>query len=71
MDCYRTILYLARYQCTTAFHAFFPTTIKPCKGYHFCREAADAYVKRIKVIVPIPEISGVALGFRSVFGHII
>ena len=27
MDCYRTILYLARYQCTTAFHAFFPTTI--------------------------------------------
>ena len=86
MDCYRTILYLARYQCTTAFHAFFPTTIKPCKGYHFwCaqgtapmpifdrafREAADAYVKRNKIIVPIPEISGVALGFRSVFGHII
>lgn len=35
------------------------------------REAADAYVKRNKIIVPIPEISGVALGFRSVFGHII
>lgn len=85
MDCYRTILYLARYQCTTAFHAFFPTTIKPCKGHHFwCaqgtpmsifdrafREAADTYAKRNKIIVPIPEISGVALGFRSVFGHII
>lgn len=35
LDCYRTILYLAKYQCTTAFHAFFPTTLKPCKGYHF------------------------------------
>ena len=85
MDCYRTILYLARYQCTTAFHAFFPTAIKPCKGHHFwCaqgtapmsifdrafREAADTHVKRNKIIVPIPEISCVALGFRSVFGHI-
>ena len=35
LDCYRTVLYLARYQCTTAFHAFFPTTIRACKGYHF------------------------------------
>ena len=57
LDCYRTLLYLARYQCTTAFHAFFPTTSRACKGYHFwCaqgtprpifdrafREAADDY----------------------------
>ena len=86
MDCYRTILYLARYQCTTAFHAFFPTTTKPCKGFHFwCaqgtapmpifdrafREAAETYRNRNKLIVPIQEISCVALGFRSVFGHII
>jgi len=35
LDIYRTILYLAKYQCTTAFHAFFPATSKPCKGYHF------------------------------------
>lgn len=37
LDPYRTILYyLARYQCTTAFHAFFPTTVaRACKGYHF------------------------------------
>jgi hypothetical protein len=35
LDVYRTILYLAKYQCTTAFHAFFPATLKPCKGYHF------------------------------------
>eukprot|EP00536_Pseudo-nitzschia_multiseries_P012747 jgi/Psemu1/209578/e_gw1.504.17.1 len=35
IDCYRTILYLAKYQCTSAFHAFFPATLKPCKGYHF------------------------------------
>ena len=34
-DVYRTTLYLAKYQCTTAFHAFFPATVKPCKGYHF------------------------------------
>jgi hypothetical protein len=86
LDCYRTICYLARYQCTTAFHAFFPTSTRPCKGYHFwCaqgtaplpifdrafREAADTFGKRQKMLVPIPEISGVALGFRSVFGHII
>mmetsp|Transcript_23785 Transcript_23785/g.31590 ORF Transcript_23785/g.31590 Transcript_23785/m.31590 type:complete len:115 (+) Transcript_23785:551-895(+) len=35
LDCYRTMLYLVRYQCTTAFHTFFPATSKPCKGYHF------------------------------------
>ena len=86
LDCYRTILYLVRYQCTTAFHAFFPTTTRPCKGYHFwCaqgtaplpifdrafREAAESYGKEKKMVVPIPEVNGVALGFRSVFGHII
>lgn len=86
LDCYRTIIYLARYQCTTAFHAFFPTTTRPCKGHHFwCaqgtaplpifdrafREAAENYSRRRKLLVPIPDVSGVALGFRSVFGHII
>jgi len=85
LDCYRTILYLARYHCTTAFHAFFPTTIKACKGYHFwCaqgtplpifdrafREAAEEYVRRSKLIVPIPDVSDVSLGFRCVFGHLI
>lgn len=35
-DIYRTILYLAKYQCTTAFHTFFPATLKPCKGCKFC-----------------------------------
>ena len=86
LDCYRTILYLARYQCTTAFHAFFPTSIRACKGAHFwCaqgtkpfpifdrafREAAETYGKQRKLLVPIPMPSAVALGFRSVFGHVI
>ena len=85
LDCYRTLLYLTRYQCTTAFHAFFPTTVKACKGYHFwCaqgtplpifdrafREAAEEYNKKSKRIVPIPDVSDVALGFRCVFGHVI
>lgn len=36
LDCYRVMMYLARYQCTSAFHRFFPTSnAKPCKGYHF------------------------------------
>ena len=35
LDIYRVVLYLAKYQCTSAFHSFFPTTLKPCKGYHF------------------------------------
>jgi len=35
LDVYRTVLYLAKYQCTTAFHAFFPAVTKPCKGSHF------------------------------------
>ena len=34
-ECYRTALYLAKYQCTSAFHTFFPAVLKPCKGYHF------------------------------------
>jgi len=86
LDCYRTILYLARYQCTTAFHAFFPTTIRACKGAHFwCaqgtlplpifdrafREAAESYAKQRKLVVPISVPSAVAVGFRSIFGHII
>ena len=86
LDVYRTILYLAKYQCTTAFHSFFPATVKPCKGYHFwCaigtplpmfdRLIRDA-VKRANnggqsVITPSREVSDVALGFRCVFGHLI
>ena len=35
------------------------------------REAAEAYGGRERMVVPIEEVSGVALGFRSVFGHII
>jgi hypothetical protein len=81
LDCYRTALYLAKYQCTTAFHAFFPATLKPCKGYHFwcpiapvpifdrlLREAA----KRVRVkdtnFAPFHDVSDVAIGFRCVFG---
>ena len=41
-DVYRTILYLAKYQCTTAFHTFFPATAKPCKGYHFLVRFGEA-----------------------------
>lgn len=84
LDCYRTVLYLARYQCMTAFHAFFPTIQKACKGYHFwCpsvpwsifdrafREAAQDYGKKNKMIVPIQDIPDVAIGFRCIFGHVI
>lgn len=84
LDCYRTILYLARYQCMTAFHAFFPTVSKACKGYHFwCpynpwsifdrafREAAQEYGTKHKLVVPIPDVSDVAIGFRCIFGHVI
>ena len=85
LDCYRTILYLARYQCTTAFHAFFPATMKPCKGYHFwCatstplpildglfRDAATRIRGKDSTFIPIHDISDIALGFRCVFGHII
>jgi hypothetical protein len=81
LDCYRTILYLAKYQCTTAFHAFFPTALKPCKGYHFWCPVAPLpifdrllreAVKRIHIknntFAPFHDVSEVALGFRSVFG---
>ena len=84
LDCYRTVLYLARYQCMTAFHAFFPTCTKACKGYHFwCpsapwsifdrafREAAQDFGKKHKMIVPFPDVSDVAIGFRCIFGQVI
>lgn len=85
LDCYRTLLYLAKYQCTSVFHVFFPATAKPCKGYHFwCaigtplpifdhlfREAAKRIRSKGNTITPIHDVSDVALGFRCVFGHII
>mmetsp|Transcript_9329 Transcript_9329/g.20230 ORF Transcript_9329/g.20230 Transcript_9329/m.20230 type:complete len:281 (+) Transcript_9329:1796-2638(+) len=83
IDCYRTILYLAKYQCTSAFHAFFPATLKPCKGYHFwCpmvplpifdrlfREAVTTVRAHNAGIPPIHEVQEVPLAFRSVFGHL-
>jgi hypothetical protein len=85
LECYRTILYLAKYQCTSAFHAFFPATIKPCKGYHFWCPIAPVpifdrllreAVKRSRsssggqTYAPIHEISDVPLAFRSIFGHL-
>jgi len=83
LDCYQTLLYLTRYHCTSAFHKFFPSTCKPCKGYHFwcplqvCpifdRMFRDA-VGRVRAqgnVTPIENVSDVALGFRSIFGHII
>lgn len=83
LDCYRTILYLAKYQCTTAFHAFFPATLKPCKGYHYwcpiaplpifdrlLREAVKrARMNKENAFAPMHDVSDVALGFRSVFGE--
>jgi len=85
LDCYRTILYLAKYQCTTAFHVFFPATTKACKGYHFwCafgtpmpifdrlfREAVKEIRGKDSSFIPVHDVSDVALGFRCVFGHII
>lgn len=87
LDIYRVILFLAKYQCTTAFHTFFPATAKPCKGYHFwCaigtplpifdRLIRDA-TRRLKnskdasSLSGISEVSDIALGFRCVFGHLI
>jgi hypothetical protein len=83
LDCYRTILYLAKYQCTSAFHNFFPATLKPCKGYHFwCpiapvpifdhlfREAVNRPGTTDTTYDVIPEVSDVPLAFRSVFGHL-
>jgi len=85
LDCYRTLLYLAKYQCTSVFHVFFPETTKPCKGYHFwCaigtplpifdhlfREAVKRIRSKGNTITPLHDVSDVALGFRCVFGHII
>jgi hypothetical protein len=85
LDYYRTVLYLAKYQCTTVFHNFFPATAKACKGYHFwCATGTPLPVfdhlfrdalKRIRgidgTVTPIHDVSDVALGFRCVFGHII
>lgn len=87
LDIYRTIMYLSTYQCTTAFHSFFPAAVKPCKGYHFwcaigtplpmfdrlIREAVTRAnsSKEHNVIAPVHDISDVALGFRCVFGHLI
>ena len=83
VDYYRIIMYLARYQCTTAFHSFFPSSSKPCKGYHFwCafgtplpvfdrlfREAAALHhEKHAKSML---HVSDVAIAFRCVFGHLI
>lgn len=85
LECYRTMLYLAKYQCTTAFHVFFPASTKPCKGYHFwCaigtpltvfdrmfRDAVARIRSRDGSCAPLQDVSDVALGFRCVFGHII
>lgn len=85
LDCYRTILYLAKYQCTTAFHVFFPAETKACKGYHFwCafgtpmpifdrlfREAVKEIQGKDGSFIPVHEVSDIALGFRCVFGHLI
>lgn len=83
LHCYQTLMYLTRYQCTTVFNQFFPTTCKVCKGYHFwCpnitvtifdrmfREAVDSLQAQGND-EPLLDVSDVALGFRSVFGHII
>ena len=81
LDCYRTILYLAKYQCTSAFHAFCPAVLKPCKGYHFwcpvaplpifdrmLREAVKRVRAKANSFAPIYAVSAVALGFRCVVG---
>jgi hypothetical protein len=84
LDCYKTLLYLTRYQCTSAFHRFFLPVVKPCKGWHFwCpngtvsifdrmfRDAVDRLRLGGNLHAKIHEPSDYALGFRSVFGHII
>ena len=83
LECYRSLLYLTRYHCTSAFHKFFPSTCKVCKGYHFwCPNSTVAIfdrmfrdaVGRVRAqgnVTHIHSVSDVALGFRSVFGHII
>lgn len=83
LECYQTLLYLTRYQCTSAFHKFFPATCKVCKGYHFwCPNSAITIFDRMfrdasdrlqaeGNSTAMPDVSDVALGFRNVFGHII
>ena len=81
LDCYKTLLYLTRYQCTSAFHRFFPGVVRPCKGWHFwCptgtvsvfdRMFRDAVVRLRSHGTKIHEPSDQALGFRSVFGQIV
>jgi len=87
LDCYRTILYLAKYQCTTAFHIFFPATSKGCKGYHFwCsigtpqpifdRLFRNALIRLngeedSSLFESIAYVSDIALGFRCIFGHVL
>lgn len=84
LESYRTVLYLAKYQCTSAFHAFFPATLKPCKGYHFwCpiaplpvfdhlyREAEKRIQATSTTLSPTNHPDEIALAFRSVFGHLI
>ena len=85
LDPYKTILYLAKYQCTTAFHTFFPAVTKACKGEHFwctigtplpifdrlLREAVKRVNSKENSFAPVCDVSDVALGFRCVFGHLI
>jgi hypothetical protein len=86
VDWYKILLYLVTYHCTSAFHVFFPTTVKPCRGYHywcaygsplpvFDRMFRDA-MKRLKDEGiwkgHIPHVPmDVALGFRCIFGHMV
>ena len=86
LDVYRTILYLAKYQCASAFHSFFPAVVKhPCKGYHYwcstgspspifdrlLHEAMQRLGKDRATLADMTIVSEVAVGFRCVFGHII
>lgn len=85
LDPYKTILYLAKYQCTTAFHTFFPAVTKACRGSHFwcaigtslpvfdrlLREAVKRVNSNEISFAPVCDVSDVALGFRCVFGHLI
>ncbi|GAX24917.1 hypothetical protein FisN_2Lh192 [Fistulifera solaris] len=87
LDLYRTVLYLAKYQCATAFHTFFPATMKSCKGYHYwcaigtplpmfdrlLRDGVQRFnsMNGNKPIKDFHTPSEVALGFRCVFGHLV
>lgn len=84
LDCYKTLLYLTRYQCTSAFHRFFPAVVRPCKGWHFwCpqdtlsifdrmfRDAVDRLRLSGRLHMKIHEPSDQALGFRSLFGQLV